>query len=59
MVLGPTLFLVYIDNLEAELKKLNLSVKIIKFADDTKGRKVITSAEDSDKLQRALDCQCE
>ncbi len=35
-----------------ELKKLKLDVKIIKFADDTKGRKV-------DCLQRALDCLCE
>jgi ribonuclease P/MRP protein subunit RPP40 len=58
-VLGPTLFSVYIDNLEAELKKLNLSVKIIKFADDTKGGKVITSAEDRDKLQRVLYCLCD
>jgi ribonuclease P/MRP protein subunit RPP40 len=58
-VLGPTLFSVYIDNLEAELKKLNISVKIIKFADDTKGGKVITSAEDRDKLQRALYCLCD
>jgi hypothetical protein len=35
-VLGPTLFSIYIDDLETELKKLKLDVKIIKFADDTK-----------------------
>jgi hypothetical protein len=58
-VLGPTLFSVYIADLEAELKKLNLSVKIIKFADDTKKGKVITSAEDRDKFQQALDCLCD
>ncbi len=31
--------------MEVEVKKLNFNVKIIKFADDTNGGKVITSAE--------------
>jgi len=45
--------------LESDLKKLELDVKIVKFADDTKGGKVINSIEDRDCLQRALDCLCE
>jgi len=58
-VLGPVLFSIYIDDLESELRKLALGVKIVKFADDTKGGKVITSCEDRDNLQRALDCLAE
>jgi len=57
-VLGPILFSIYIDDLELELIKLLLDVKLVKFADDTKGGKVVTSTEDRDKLQRALDCLC-
>ncbi len=34
-VLGPPLFTIYIDDLEWELKKRELGVKIVKFADDT------------------------
>ncbi len=49
-VLGPTLFSVYIDYLEDEIERLQLKVKMIKFADNTKGGKVITSTEDRDKL---------
>jgi retron-type reverse transcriptase len=44
-VLGPILFSIYIDDLEYELKKLKLDVKVIKFADDTKGGKRVRSAE--------------
>jgi hypothetical protein len=54
------LFTVYIDDLEAEIKRRNLKVKIVKFADDTtKGGKIITSIEDKDRLQEALDCLCD
>jgi ribonuclease P/MRP protein subunit RPP40 len=55
-VLGPTLFSIYIDDLEAELKKLKLGVKIMKFADDTKGGRKVDCEADRDSLQRALDC---
>jgi hypothetical protein len=58
-VLGPILFSIYIDDLEYELKKLKLDVKVIKFADDTKGGKTVRSVEDRDELQRALDCLCD
>jgi hypothetical protein len=58
-VLGPVLFSIYKDDLEHELKKLKLDVKVIKFADDTKGGKTVGSVEDRDVLQRALDCLCD
>jgi hypothetical protein len=58
-VLGPTLFTIYIDDLEVEITASELEVKIVKFADDTKGGKVITGMQDRDKLQQALDCLCD
>ncbi len=57
-VLGPILFTVYIDDLEVEVTRRLLEVLILKFADDTKGAKVIENAGDRDKLQEALDCLC-
>ena len=57
-VLGPILFTVYIDDLEVEVTRRLLEVLILKFADDTKGAKVIENAADRDKLQEALDCLC-
>lgn len=58
-VLGPTLFTIYIDDLEVDMEELKLDVKLVKFADDTKGGKVVTSIEDRDKLQQALNCLCD
>ena len=49
----------YIDDLEVELKRQQLDVKVVKFADDTKGGKVIVNTEDREKLQRALDILCD
>jgi hypothetical protein len=40
-VLGPVLFSVYVDVLEKEIDRRKLDVIIVKFADDTKGAKVI------------------
>jgi hypothetical protein len=57
-VLGPTLFTVYIDDLEVEVVAEKLDVVIVKFADDTKGAKVIRGEEDRQKLQQALDILC-
>jgi hypothetical protein len=54
--LGPTLFTIYCDDLDHELKKLALDVKVIKFADDKKDARKVASIEDRDKLQQALDC---
>jgi len=58
-VLGPPLFTIYIDDLEVEIKRQQLDVKIVKFADDTKGGKVVVNTEDRDKLQQALDGLCD
>ena len=58
-VVGPTLFTIYIDDLEGEIDRRQLDVKIVKFADDTKGGKVIESTADRDNLQKALDCLCD
>ena len=49
-VLGPILFSVFIDDLEVDVVKKLLEVLVIKFADDTKEAKVITSPEDCDKV---------
>ena len=50
-VLGPTLFTIYIDDLEAEIERRKLEVLIKKFADDTKGAKIIQ------KLKTATSCR--
>jgi hypothetical protein len=47
---------VYTADLEVEVIRRLLEVFIMKFADDTKGAKVIESVMDRDKLQQALDC---
>ena len=51
-VLGPPLFTVFIDDVDDYTPLLDL---LNKFADDTKGLKVIESATDRDKLQSTLD----
>ena len=51
-VLGPPLFIIYIDDLDDAVIELDL---IMKFADDTKGMQEIKSEEDRQKLQRTLD----
>jgi hypothetical protein len=50
--LGPPLFLIYIDDLDEAAR---LADMIIKFADDTKGMKEITSEKDRQALQDTLD----
>ena len=57
-VLGPTLFTVFIDDLEDEVEERQLDVLLIKFADDTKGAKSICGDDDRQKFQEALDCLC-
>ena len=49
-VLGPILFIIYINDLEQ-----GLTSKISKFADDTKLGKGITSDADISNLQKELD----
>jgi hypothetical protein len=58
-VLGPTLFTVFIDDLDLEVIREMLNVWMNKFADDTKGGKVIESIQDKENLQRALDMLCD
>ena len=50
-VLGPLLFIIFINDLDEEIK---LDI-LRKFADDTKGAKSISSVEDKNQLQSALD----
>ena len=52
-VLGPVLFLIFISDLGQELSPLEAS--ILKYVDDTKLIKKITSSQDVEELQAALD----
>ena len=51
-VLGPILFVIYINDIDDEATAIDL---IRKFADDTKVAKVIRNKDDADKLQHCLD----
>ena len=51
-VLGPTLFTVYIDDIDEILEALSVYKK---FADDTKIGQEMRNQEDNEKLQKALD----
>ena len=51
-VLGPPLFVVFIDDIDDYMPLIEL---LIKFADDTKGLKEIESMADRNKLQATLD----
>ena len=49
-VLGPTLFLIYINNLEDDI-----SSKVLEFADDTKIFRKVTNVTDKQSLQDDID----
>ena len=51
-VLGPPLFNVFIDDIDEAAKNIEL---LLKFADDTKGMKIIRGEEDRKILQETLD----
>jgi len=54
-VLGPVLFLIYINDLEAGISN---SSRVLKFADDTKLYRKVDSSNDQTLLQRDLDSLC-
>ncbi len=45
-VLGPTLFTVYIDNLDLEVLRKMLRIGMVKFTDHTKGGKITENDSD-------------
>ena len=51
-VLGPPLFIIYIDDIDEATYELDL---LLKFADNTKGVQEINSEDDNKKLQKTLD----
>ena len=53
-VLGPILFLIFIDDLDSEVKNL-----LLKFADDTKLAGIICGPEDVNRLHRDVDALVE
>jgi hypothetical protein len=55
-VLGPLLFLVFINDLDSAARLIEI---LKKFADDTKLGQTAETQEDRDKLQRTLDDLCE
>lgn len=58
-VMGPCAFDVYIDDLEEDVTREDLETLLVKFADDSKLAREVTSEEDWKKLQIALDRLCE
>jgi len=54
-VLGPILFLVYINDLDAAVMSDDRNIYISKFADDTKIGREITCTSDAAKLQKGID----
>jgi hypothetical protein len=54
-VLGPPLFTIHIDDIDDFVRLIEL---LKKFADDTKGLKLIRSIQDREALQSTLDSLC-
>ena len=54
-VLGPILFIIFINDLDIHIKSSNPSCKIYKFADDSKLGATVQSTTDQENLQKAID----
>jgi len=54
-VLGPILFLIYINDIDAALVENDNDIYISKFADDTKVGREVNNANDAAKLQICID----
>ena len=58
-VLGPILFLIFINDLDIKIQEKAPGVKLYKFADDSKIGQSITTKEDLKKFQEAIDALVE
>jgi len=58
-VMGPCAFDVFIDDLEEEITRIDPEIILLKFADDSKLARDVSSEDDRRKLQDALDKLCE
>jgi hypothetical protein len=56
-ILGPCLFKIKIDDIDEVIERL--VALLSKFADDTKGAKIIRTRQDADDMQTALDLLCD
>jgi hypothetical protein len=54
-VLGPLLFVIFINDMDAVVQQINI---LRKFADDTKLGKTVVTETDRDELQEALNQLC-
>ena len=54
-VLGPILFLIFINDLDEAIKKADPKTIVYKFADDTKLGRIVNSEEDAVAFQSAID----
>lgn len=54
-VLGPVLFLIFINDLDISIKQQDINTSIFKFADDSKLGRVVCSGEDAAAFQSAID----
>ena len=54
-VLGPILFLVFINDLDEAIKNADSQTLVFKFADDTKLGRIVNSVDDSRAFQAAID----
>jgi len=54
-VLGPILFLIFINDLDIKIQEVDPSIKVYKFADDSKIGKIVKNENDELVFQKAID----